>query len=348
MKSFIAFLKLIRLPNLLIIAFTQYMVRYCILYPGLKGTELLLNQYCMALPSEGLQLLVNDLDFFLLSLSTVLIAAAGYIINDYFDVKIDRINKPDQMVIDKGIKRRVAMGAHVVINIIAFIIGSGLSWKYDFFYPGTFIFGISIVILWFYSTNLKRMFLSGNLAVAFLTGMVPLIVALFELKLQTHANGYCLTLAKTTFIPLFIVVGVFSAFAFIVTLMREIIKDIEDLEGDQENGCETLAITLGAGKSKMLVAFLALFVMFLLAMLQIRQFGAGDYKSFWYFTIGLQIPFLALVARLLTAKEKKHFTFSGGLTKIIMLAGICYLFMYRAEQMQLIEDSINLLKNGAH
>jgi len=346
MKPAIAFLKLIRFPNLLIIAFTQYMVRYCILVPGLKGTQLGLEQYCLSLPPEGLELIISNVDFFLLSLSTVMIAAAGYIINDYFDVRIDRINKPEQMVIDNGIKRRVAMGAHVVINSIAFVIGCGLSWKYDFFYPGTFIFGISIVLLWFYSTNFKRMFLIGNVTVAFLTGMVPLIIALFELKLQTQHTGHCLTLAKTTFWPLFLVVLVFAVFAFIVTLLREIIKDMEDYEGDKENGCNTVAVAWGITRSKYIVALLTVGVMVLLGLIQLQLYSVHEMKSFWYFTAGLQLPFLILVARLLTASEKKHFTFSGGLTKVIMLSGICYLFLYRSEQLQHIIDLTNLLKNA--
>jgi 4-hydroxybenzoate polyprenyltransferase len=346
MKSFIAFLKLIRWPNLLIVAFTQYMVRYCILYPGLKGMELQLDQYCLNMPTDGLNLLINNLDFFLLTLSTVMIAAAGYIINDYFDVKIDRINKPEQMVIDNGIKRRVAMGAHVVINAIAFFIGCWLSWKYDFFYPGTFIFGISIVLLWFYSTNLKRMFLSGNLSVAFLTGMVPLIVALFELKVQTHANGYCLHLTKTTFWPIFLIVIVFSIFAFIVTLLREIIKDIEDYEGDKENGCTTLPVTLGINVSKNIVAFLSLGVMTLIALIQVKQYAFGDIKSVLYLTFGVQIPFILLAIRLFTASKKSHFTFSGGLTKLIMLTGICYLFLYRILLMTVYYNTLSQLQHA--
>jgi 4-hydroxybenzoate polyprenyltransferase len=348
MKSFLAFLKLIRLPNLLIIAFTQYMVRYCIIYPGLKGTELTLGSYCLSLPLEGLQLIMSNLDFFLLSLCTVMIAAAGYIINDYFDVKIDRINKPDHMVIDKGIRRRVAMGAHVVINSIAFIIGCWLSWKYDFFYPGTFIFGISIVLLWFYSTNFKRMFVVGNLTVAFLTGMVPLIVALFELKLQLHANGRCFVLAKTDLKPIFMIVFVFSAFAFLVTLLREIIKDIEDYEGDSELGCTTLAVSFGINRSARLVALLSFVIMIILSLIQMKQFyhddtHAADMSSFWYFTFALQLPFLLLIIRLLTATEKKHFTLAGGFTKLIMLSGICYLFLYRKlilDALQIIHDQM--------
>jgi 4-hydroxybenzoate polyprenyltransferase len=268
-----------------------------------------------------------------------MIAAAGYIINDYFDVRIDRINKPDQIVIDKAIKRRVAMGAHLVINILAFAIGLWLSWKYHFFYFGSFIFGISIILLWVYSTNLKRMFLLGNLAVAFLTGFVPLIVALFELPLQLRENSHCFILAKTNMNTLFAIVLVFSLFAFLVTLIREIIKDIEDMEGDQENGCTTLAVTWGASVSKKIVAALALFVVLVLADIQIHQYAAGDKWAFLYFLVALQIPFLLLIVRLLTAKEKKHFTFAGGLSKVIMLAGICYLFLYSHHLLQVLYEN---------
>jgi 4-hydroxybenzoate polyprenyltransferase len=336
MKQFLAFLKLIRFPNLLIIAFTQYMVRWCILFPGLSGTQQYVEHYCLELRPEGFQFLISDLDFFLLCLSTVMIAAAGYIINDYFDVRIDRINKPDEIVIDKTIKRRVAMGAHVVINVIAFIIGVWLSWKYNFFYFGSFVFGISIILLWFYSTNFKRMFLVGNLAVAFLTGIVPLIVALFELPMQIRENGHCLFLAHTNLNSLFAIVLVFSLFAFIVTLLREIIKDIEDYEGDRENGCTTLAVTLGMERSKQIVALLSLFVMLLLSLIQYKQYLAGDMTSFWYFTLGLQIPFLLLAFALFYARDKKHFTRAGGLTKLIMLSGICYLFLYRHTLLEII------------
>ncbi|MFI5149601.1 MAG: geranylgeranylglycerol-phosphate geranylgeranyltransferase [Bacteroidia bacterium] len=349
MNPFIAFLKLVRFPNLLIIAFTQYMVRYCLIYPLMKGTELTLGSYCLSLPVEGMSLLMNNLDFFLLSLSTVLIAAAGYIINDYFDVKIDRINKPDQMVIDRGIKRRVAMGAHIVLNSLAFLIGIVLSWKYDFVYPGTFIFGISIILLWFYSTNFKRMLLIGNLTVAFLTGMVPVLVALFELKLQLHTYSRCFVLAKTDLIPVFDKIFVFAGFAFLMTLLREIIKDIEDYEGDSELGCTTLAVTLGVNRSAKLVAMLSLIIMFFLGLIQMKHLEhtpgtSPDMKSFWYFTLALQLPLLLLVVRLFTAGEKKHFTFAGGLTKVVMLSGICYLFLYRHLVLEQVEFFKTLLE----
>src|ERR1035437_8330644 len=119
----IAFLKLIRLPNLLIIAFTQYMIRLCLIEPILN--------------SAGFELQMSDFEFAMLVLATVFISAGGYIINDYFDVRIDNINKPDQLVIDKGVTRRVAMGAHAVLSSLGVAIGIFLSWKCNILLAGS-------------------------------------------------------------------------------------------------------------------------------------------------------------------------------------------------------------------
>ena len=136
----IAFLKLIRIQNLLIIAFTQYVVRWCIVYPIIKVSS---TFYTVQL---------SELQFFLLVLSTVMIAAAGYIINDYFDVRIDKVNKPERMVIDKGVKRRVAIGAHTVINILAVAIAIIVSYSIGSWRLALVHF-ICAGGLWFYSTS---------------------------------------------------------------------------------------------------------------------------------------------------------------------------------------------------
>src|ERR1019366_9227099 len=127
----IAFLKLIRLPNLLIIAFTQYMIRLCLIEPILKAS--------------GFELQMSDLEFALLVLAVVFVSAGGYIINDYFDVRIDNINKPEQLVIDKGIKRRVAMGAHAVLSCLGVAIGIFLSWKCNILMAGRTLFFFSVI-----------------------------------------------------------------------------------------------------------------------------------------------------------------------------------------------------------
>jgi 4-hydroxybenzoate polyprenyltransferase len=161
-----AFLKLIRLKNLLIIAFTQCMMRWCLISPALK--------------TKGFDLQLSNFHFFLIVIATVMIAAAGYVINDYFDVRIDKVNKPERLVIGKGVKRRVAMGAHTVINVIAILIALYVSHAIGVWKLGL-IFFICALGLWFYSTTFKRQLLVGNIVIALFTALVPLIIGIYEL-----------------------------------------------------------------------------------------------------------------------------------------------------------------------
>jgi 4-hydroxybenzoate polyprenyltransferase len=303
-----AFLKLIRIQNLLIIVFTQYMVRWCLLYPILKFS--------------GFELQMSNFLFFLLSLSTVMIAAAGYIINDYFDVRIDKINKPERMIIDKGIKRRVAIGAHTLINILALLIGLYVSyavgaWKL------VIIHLVCATGLWFYSTNFKRQFLIGNLVIAAFTALVPMITAIYELagcfKENYATAGFEGTAWKW--------VLALSFFAFLTTLIREIIKDMEDLEGDKEFGCRTMPIVIGLRSSKMAVMAVTIFTMILLAYFQ-NMFYEENKTFFYYFLFALQLPFTFVIYKVMTAQTKKDFRLAGNTAKFIMLMGVCYLFFF--------------------
>jgi 4-hydroxybenzoate polyprenyltransferase len=310
MQTIINFLKLIRLPNLLIIAFTQYMVRWCLIYPILKVREY--------------ELQMNNLSFFLLSLSTVMIAAAGYIINDYFDAKIDRVNKPERLLIDKSIKRRIAMGAHVVINLIGIGIGTALCYLAGFWKMSAIYF-ICAAGLWYYSTIFKRKFLIGNLIIALFIAFVPLIAGAFEIWLDyirysTIENPVSFSDIKNW------VIGI-SAFAFITTLLREMIKDIEDHDGDKEYGCTTLPIVLGINKAKVIITALIIVTMIFLSYLQYLQFTANDKASFYYF-LALQVSFVFLIYKLVIAKNKKDYHFASVFSKVIMLIGICYLFLF--------------------
>ena len=319
----IAFLKLIRLPNLLIIAFTMYMVRYGIVQPMAEA--------------YGIGLWMPDLLFFLLVLSVVMIAAAGYIINDYFDVRMDQVNKPEHIVVDKGVKRRVAMGAHQVINVIAILIGAFVSWKANFFKEGTILFIFSATSLWFYSTTFKRQFLVGNLVIALLSGIVPLIAGFYDMTyIKEHFKEIILFNAQNN--PgrpafsesvFFFVLG-FSFFAFILTLLREIIKDIEDREGDDAYGCKTLPVVMGVKGGKTVAAIIMLFILFMVVYLGFEFYQ--DTRSripFIYIVITLIIPLLLMFFMLIRAKEKKDFTRLSLLNKIIMLGGICFWLVLR-------------------
>ncbi|MGZ4054358.1 MAG: geranylgeranylglycerol-phosphate geranylgeranyltransferase [Bacteroidia bacterium] len=309
----IAFLKLIRLQNLLIIAFTQYMVRWCIVYPILKAHS---NYY-------NLQL--SEIQFFLLVLSTTMIAAAGYVINDYFDVKIDKVNKPDRLVIDNGIKRRVAIGAHTVINFIAIVIAGAVSFSIGS-WRLVFIHFICALGLWFYSTTFKRQFFIGNFIIATFTALVPLIVVIYELMPAYRAYGPLED--NLSFKPVWKYALALSFFAFITTLLREIIKDMEDYEGDKEYGCKTIPIVIGIRSSKIVTIVIAITTMILLAYIQLLQWKSDHTIDFYYFLAALQIPFTFLIYKTYTASTKHDFRFAGNTAKFIMLMGVCYLFIF--------------------
>jgi 4-hydroxybenzoate polyprenyltransferase len=316
----ISFLKLIRLPNLLIIAFTQYMIRLCLIEPSLH--------------LHGLYIQINDLEFVLFVLATVFVAAGGYIINDYLDVRIDVINKPEQLIIDNGINRRVAMGAHATLSSLGVAIGIFLSWRCNILLAGGTLFAVSVIGLWFYSTSFKYQFLTGNIAISLFTAMSSFMVVLFEiprvisrynstLVQQKYDHGSAIT--ET----IILWAGAIGIAAFFLSLIREIIKDMEDIEGDKKYGCRTIPIVWGIKKAKMIVAILITLFMASIGYLQYIQLTAKDKYSFLYFLGFVQLPLLFLLLKVFSAKEKKQFHASSSLVKLIMLTGICYLFLLK-------------------
>ena len=316
----IAFIKLIRLPNLLIIAFTQYMIRLCLIEPILKAS--------------GFELQMSDLEFALLVLAVVFVSAAGYIINDYFDVRIDNINKPEQLVIDKGVKRRVAMGAHAVLSCLGVAIGIFLSWRCNILMAGSTLFIFSVIGLWVYSTNFKYQFFTGNLIVSILTGMTPFMVALFEVPLEiikynTQLVDQQIHLDTTTTSSVLVWTGAYSIAAFALSLIREMIKDMEDVEGDMEYGCRTIPIVLGMKKAKLIATGMILLFMAGIGYVQHYQYGLKEKYSFLYFLVLIQLPLLFILFQTFTAKEKKHFHLASVVVKIVMLVGISFLFVLK-------------------
>lgn len=308
------FLKLIRLPNLLIIAFTQYAMRYGIIYPMLKMNEM--------------DLQLSNTDFFLLVLSTCLITAAGYIINDYFDVKIDSINR-SKVIIGRSIKRRWAMALHIIFNIIAFILAFRLA--YSIGHTNLcFIFAIAAGLLWYYSTNFKKQFIIGNIVVALLTACVPLLVGLFEIPLLYYKYGKIMAQfgLNFNFIAYFIIA--YAGFAFLTTLVREIIKDTEDMKGDEAFDCETIPLKLGVPATKIILYILIGVIMSALGFIQFTQWKANDDLSFFYFLLLLQLPYAFMIYKIFKAGEKKDFSFLSKFNKAVMLAGLLYtLVIYR-------------------
>ena len=206
---------MIRWPNLVFIALTQSLFYFCILIPSFyQGNPVREN-------------ILKPDDFILLSLSSVLIAAAGYIINDYFDLHIDRINKPGKVVVEKIIKRRWAIIWHWIFPGLGILIGFYLSWKLRNIFIGPSNL-VCVLLLWFYSTTFKKKLLIGNVLISLLTAWVIGVLYLCEFRLHRFVDpefhGALSRVYKFTV--------VYASFAFIISLVREVIKDMEDMEGD--------------------------------------------------------------------------------------------------------------------
>jgi 4-hydroxybenzoate polyprenyltransferase len=279
------------------------------------------------LPSAGFSLQLDALRFSLLVFSTLSIAAAGYIINDYFDTQVDWINKPRKVVVGVSVDRRTAMTLHWVLTLIGVGIGIYLS-IYIGLVTLSFVFLITSGLLWFYSTTYKRQFLVGNLTVAFLTGLVPLVVIFFELPLLNREYGAILLQYNTSFNYILMWVVSFSVFAFITTLIREIIKDAEDFEGDRAYGMKTLPIVLGTGWTKAILSILILGTVAALIWLLVKfiLFSASDpdFISLTYIVGFIVLPLFVLLSMVLTASTKKDYHRASIMIKLIMLLGILY------------------------
>ncbi|NQY66752.1 MAG: geranylgeranylglycerol-phosphate geranylgeranyltransferase [Flavobacteriales bacterium] len=309
----LSFIKLIRLPNLLIIALTQYLVRYAII-----------DRY---IGYQEMNLQLSDFNFFLLSLSTVMLAAAGYIINDYFDIKIDRINRPESIIVGNTIKRRVAMGAHIVINFIAIAIAYYIS-AYAVGIKGLVMIHIVVAsLLWFYSTNFKKQFLVGNIVIAIISAAVPFIVGLYDIAVLNAIYWKEVLNHGIYFNGLFILIAWYSLFASLTTLIREIIKDIEDYDGDIAFKSKTLPIVLGMQKAKWVVLGITGILFICVGYVVYLESLQERFKALSYLIVLVETPLVILCVMLFRANTKKHYTNISFLLKGIIITGIFSMFL---------------------
>lgn len=273
MQLLVSIFRLTRFWNLAIIAFAQFFAAAFLFRQGNR--------------------VFTDVWLYILSASTLLIAAAGYIINDYYDIKIDLINKPERVVIGKTITRRYAILFHTLMSMVGVALGLLINWK-----VGAINF-VCAFLLWLYSNNLKRQPLIGNVLVSLLTGLsVFVLVFLYE---QFHA-----------------LVFVYALFAFFMTLIREIVKDMEDVKGDFTFGCKTLPIVWGIRRTKFFLYVLIAVFSCTVVLLDFYQLSI----PLIYFVPLLFVPMVVLLKQLITADTKHHFYQLSQFCKIIMLLGI--------------------------
>ena len=275
-----------------------------------------LAQYAIAydVPIKGL-----TVGLIVLVLSTMVIAGAGNMINDYFDIRIDRVNKPDHIIIGKYVKRREAMLLHIVLNTLA--VGAGiLLWiKYGTWIPAA-IHVFTTTTLWLYSVVLKRKLLIGNISIAILTSLVPLIVLWFELPLLHQYVGGILPVVKK-------VIYVYAGFAFLTTLIREIQKDFADEEGDKMYGCKTVPVVLGVQSGKIIISSLLVVVICLISsLLYLKPFILNHPSAWMLLTVFLPLFFSLYIT--LMANNRKAWLLASNMMKLTMLGGILYLAVF--------------------
>ena len=240
------YLKLIRYQNLIMLAFMQVLFRYAFL------------------KQQNIPLALTDWQYGLLVLSTVLIAAAGYAINNVFDVATDTINKPQDVVVGKGITEAAAYNIYIALNITGVAIGFYLS--NVIMRPGFAVLFILIAsLLYFYSTTLKQIMVLGNIAVALLLSASVLIIGVFDLFPATDSQN------RAQMASFFSILTDYALFAFMINFIREIIKDIEDVDGDYNQGMNTLPIAIGKSRAAIIALVIAI-IAFILLLLYINAY----------------------------------------------------------------------------
>lgn len=331
------FLRLTRPINLLIIATTMLLMREGVIAgnlergigellkeagPGVTRGELLLP--------EGFGPRMPWGHFILLVLSTVLVAAGGNVINDYFDTRIDRINKPGEVIVGRQVKRRVAMVGHLVLSGAGLLAGIFVAWRSGL-PQWMFITAFAIGALWTYSTTFKRRLLIGNGLVATLTALVPLTVGLYEIPLLKRAFAEPQVVAlpdgsrylmEPAFDQLWAWILAFTAFAFLSTLVRELQKDMADEKGDREEGCRTVPIAWGMGAARtMVLVYIGLLIAGLLVL---RARLLTDNVSFWYIGLGIIAPLLLSAGFTFQARTRDAHVRAGQLMKFAMVMAVGY------------------------
>ncbi len=312
MKLIIAFLRLVRSLNLFFIVLTQALFYYCVLPFAFRN-----------LTNESTLVLHPKL-FWLLCLSSVLIAAAGYIINDYFDLNIDQVNKPEKLVVDTIINRRWAILWHWLLSFSGVIISFFISWKLNNWIIGLINSGC-VLLLMLYSTTFKKKLLIGNFIISILTAWVTLVLFVAEWDLNHRADPA----VQAAMGRLFKLVVLYSGFAFIISIVREVVKDVEDMEGDARYNCRTLPIVWGVNVAKVFAAVWLLVLLAAIVVLQFYVLQFGWWLSVLYSLIFIITPIFWIINKLYRANSKSDFHRLSGAIKLVMMTGLLSMIFFK-------------------
>lgn len=295
-------IRLVRPVNLIMTALTQLLFWYCVVTPfyGFFGQVPELDHWQVAL----------------LVLATVLIAAGGYVINDYYDLPIDLVNKPDKVIISREAGDRGAFNFYIALTASGLAAALAVALAEG---RVTLVFFPAVVaaVLWFYAQSFKRMFLVGNLLVSLATAGVIFILLLYEVDWEASA----VSLEPHTNEILKFGLG-YMAFAFVVSMLREVVKDLQDMEGDAQFDCRTLPVVLGPAGGKAVAAALALLLVGGLVPVQAAMIEYGNVIPVAYLAVFVQLPALFAAWLTMRATRPAGYGRASALIKAVMLAGV--------------------------
>lgn len=268
------------------------------------------------LKQQNIPLALADWQYGLLVLSTVLLAAAGYVVNDIFDVATDSINRPNKVIIGKGISETRAYNIYFGLNITGVAIGFYLS---NVILKPSFasIFILIASLLYFYSTSLKQIMILGNFIIALLLAFSVIIIGIFDLFPATVPEN------QAQMASFFSILIDYALFAFMINFIREIVKDIEDVNGDYNQGMNTLPIAIGISRAAKIASGFAI-IPFILSLLYINAYFMENklYVATLYSFAFVLAPLLYFIVKVFTAKSPKEFHHLSTVLKLILLFGI--------------------------
>ena len=290
------YLKLIRYQNLLMLAFMQLVFRY------------------LFLAQSYVDLALTDFNYVLLVIATVCIAAGGYVINNIMDQDTDEIAKPQNRVVGVSISETVAYNWYIGLTIVGVGIGFYLS---NVIYKPTFasMFILVATLLYMYATSFKQIPVLGNVVVALMLSTSIIIIGLFDILPAIDVDN------RFRMKEAFDILMHYAIFAFIINLIREIIKDLEDMDGDYQSGINTLPIAIGVQKTKIIVGVLTVISIGILAYYVNSNLFELDYVVY-YAMVLIVGPLIYFGVKLMNAANKKEFHHLSLVLKIILFFGI--------------------------
>ena len=301
-------LNLIRYKNLFMIAFIQCIIKYVFFeLPQFKNANL-----TTALDTTSFTCLV---------FATVFIAAAGYIINDIYDIEADNINKPNKVIVGKRISEDLANNLFIGFTVAGIVLGICATWQIDKNSYATIFLLVSALLYW-YATSLKQSILIGNILISLLVSLSILIVGVFEITPMITPDS------RDAYLFMFKFLVDYAVFAFLINLVRELVKDLEDIDGDYKAGYNTLPIAIGRDRaSKVAFGFCVLTIMAVVYYVITYLFENQILLLYFIFLIIGPLSYCAI--KLLSAKTKSDFKQLSLILKITMLLGICSMILLK-------------------